>query len=262
MNQTDETIRNVQEEVLRTLIIIHEFFTSHNIKYSLHGGTLIGAIREHGFIEWDDDADLSITRSYYKRFLKAYADDWKEEDIKFDEIRRKFFVNRKGHPKVWIDLFIYDYISANVLAQKVKIAGIGFFLALIRTPEMLITTKARGKYKGWKFALMKVISSLGQLIPEKKKYQMLSRQHQRFSGKRQYIHRSNDQFHGVKEILPKETMENYILVSFENTKLMVSSQYDIILRRSFGDYMTPVKMEDDVKAHEMARVKMQRGNKK
>jgi lipopolysaccharide cholinephosphotransferase len=46
---------------------------ANGIAYYLGGGTLIGAIRHGGFLPWDDDADLLMTRENWKRFA-ALAD--------------------------------------------------------------------------------------------------------------------------------------------------------------------------------------------
>ena len=42
----------------------------HGIRYFFSDGNLIGAIRHHGFIPWDDDLDVMMPREDYERFLQ------------------------------------------------------------------------------------------------------------------------------------------------------------------------------------------------
>lgn len=44
----------------------------YGIEYSIEFGTLISAVEDGGFVLWDDDVDVSMTRNEYNKFLSVY----------------------------------------------------------------------------------------------------------------------------------------------------------------------------------------------
>ena len=51
---------NHVQDLYQMLKDVTDLFHKENIQYSLDGGSLLGAIRHHGQIPWDDDMDLII----------------------------------------------------------------------------------------------------------------------------------------------------------------------------------------------------------
>ena len=71
---------NDEQKILLDLLIrTDKFLKKRNINYYLDGGTAIGAIRHNGFLPWDDDADIYMTRDEYNKML-SYANEFSEID--------------------------------------------------------------------------------------------------------------------------------------------------------------------------------------
>ncbi len=66
--------RNLRRAQLRMLDILKAIRTvcdNNHITYWLDSGTLLGAVRHGGFIPWDDDIDICISRQDLPRFVEA-----------------------------------------------------------------------------------------------------------------------------------------------------------------------------------------------
>lgn len=64
-----------QAHLLQLLKEIDSFCKDHNITYYCAAGTVLGAIRHGGFIPWDDDIDILMTRDEFLRFASAMKTD-------------------------------------------------------------------------------------------------------------------------------------------------------------------------------------------
>ena len=51
----------------------------YNISYYLESGTLLGAVRHHSAIPWDDDADIAMLRSDFEVFRRVVRKELKPE---------------------------------------------------------------------------------------------------------------------------------------------------------------------------------------
>lgn len=62
-------IKRLWAAQMEILLWIDLVCRKYDIKYILCYGSLLGAVRHHGYIPWDDDIDVAMLRGDYERFL-------------------------------------------------------------------------------------------------------------------------------------------------------------------------------------------------
>lgn len=68
------TIKEVQEISVNILAYIDDVCRKNDIQYTIYYGSLIGAERHKGYVPWDDDLDIVMTRSNYERLTTLLID--------------------------------------------------------------------------------------------------------------------------------------------------------------------------------------------
>ena len=72
---TDEELNQLQQRSLKMAKYVISFCKARNIRVYFFAGSLLGAVRHHGFIPWDDDIDMVFPAPDFERFVEA----WKRE---------------------------------------------------------------------------------------------------------------------------------------------------------------------------------------
>ena len=162
-NQDLKTLQNLELEYLDILINICK---KYNLRYYLIGGTLIGVLRHHGFIPWDDDIDVGLPRPDYNHFIKIAADELPHfMDIKTmtsDPNYKCYFtrlINNKkkiywdhGQYKatigVWTDVFPLDGLPDKLFMRKLHVFNVNLHKAIYKFSQMhyITTNKKRPVY--------------------------------------------------------------------------------------------------------------------
>ncbi len=62
-----------QEHLLKLMREIDEICKKHHLRYVMAGGSLIGVVRNEGFIPWDDDVDIYMPKADWDRFVELSA---------------------------------------------------------------------------------------------------------------------------------------------------------------------------------------------
>lgn len=65
-----EVLKKLQRAEIEMLKDFDALCGKYGVEYFVCGGTALGGVRHQGFIPWDDDIDLGMTREHYERFLE------------------------------------------------------------------------------------------------------------------------------------------------------------------------------------------------
>ncbi len=68
----DAELKKLQQELLGILRDFVSVCDKYGITYTLGGGSVLGAVRHHGFIPWDDDIDTNVTREGFARLREVF----------------------------------------------------------------------------------------------------------------------------------------------------------------------------------------------
>ena len=92
-NPDGSLLRNAQLRMLEILCEFDSICRKHELRYWLSDGTLLGAVRHKGFIPWDDDVDVMMPVSDYKKFLKIARKELPEHLCLQNRKTEKNFIN-------------------------------------------------------------------------------------------------------------------------------------------------------------------------
>lgn len=120
---TDGDIRALQDVLIGIMDDIDAVCRKYGITYFLAGGSVLGAVRHRGFIPWDDDMDIIVPRSEYKKLFECikteHPDKYTVQCVSFGtgydmhsaKIRKngtvytELFESEKGKTGVFIDVY-------------------------------------------------------------------------------------------------------------------------------------------------------------
>ena len=231
-------LRQCQLVMLRMLKIYDYLCLKHNIEYFFTGGSLIGAIRHHGFIPWDDDLDVGMTRDNYNKFVKLAVPEL-PKDIFFQSPETDSFYpscdmvdarlrdryssykhldtpDNKWHEGLQLDIFVYDkaFFPSNFL---------------IITQNIIINIFKSAKLRA------NVLTWLSKVAPSGAVYSS------------NYL-----QGYGLIKIGTYKTgpeIAQLIRAKFEDMEVYIPVGYDSYLKRQYKNYMQIPPAEKQLSTH-------------
>ena len=111
-------LRLIQLGDVALLKLIKGLFANAGIRYWIHSGTLLGAVRHNGFIPWDDDTDIGVFREDYDRIITCFRQNLAPEMYSFVRSNCIRLILR-GTP-CQVDIFPFDaYGVASVDSEEI-----------------------------------------------------------------------------------------------------------------------------------------------
>ena len=250
-----KAVRTIQLQMVQKLL---EVCKHYDLKIWADGGTLLGLVREHGYIPWDDDIDMLMPRKDYDHLISVASSEFKSPfffqcantdtnyfkghsqlryDVTTEILASDVFL--PIHQGIFIDVFVYDSIpDSNDDEWKRRLHRAD-----------IISNRLNNYTYGYKLCI-NPIANFTQLynivyckiIPTKRQYEEYENLFRFYDDKqckqvacpcfnRKIIKTSTKQ---------KEWYRETIHLPFEDIQLPAPIDYDKVLRTQYGDtYMIP-----------------------
>lgn len=253
-----EDIKKISLDILKRVAKICD---DNGFRYVLAYGTLIGAIRHHGFIPWDDDIDIQMPRPDYDRFLH-YMDTHKNE---LGNLRA---FNRTNTKYYWYGITRVCNTDYEIHKNNERDCGMGVFIDVypldgvgIKYEDAVELLRKTGKihFKLYWASVLKVKysfihprSSLRLLLARILGSKFFIRKIDRIIAKCDY---DSSNYLGLAawdaspQIYNKNFFDDRIKVRFDDTEFYAPKEYDYILRMTYGDYMKLPPKSEQVAHH-------------
>lgn len=246
-----EKLKALELELLKQF---HDICIDENLRYSLGGGTLLGAVRHKGFIPWDDDIDVMMPRPDYEKFIDycknhntPFAVKSHETDKTYVDLSAKIYnpdtilidsdiAGSNDGIGVFIDLFIIDGLG-NTKKQAVKAFRATSFkreLLVAAQWKKFFRSKTRAFYyepiRFAMFLLSRCIDSDKIFCKIEKKYKKINFDSVNYAAAVGGSYRE-------REIHQTRLFTEFIDLPFENYEFKGIADYDTYLKSNYGDYM-------------------------
>ena len=246
-------LRRLQLLELKILKEIKRVCDKNDIRYFLTGGTLIGAIRHNGFIPWDDDIDICMTRENFDKF-EQIANSELGSDFFFQtpntDLQCKSYAcgrvrlegthflsnslpNNWIHNGIFVDILPLEKTSCYKLPSLLYFY---FFNLWIRILWHKNGYNPRPKNKLYAF-VMNLSFLFSFLISNKFLEKKISNYHKRYTKLKKYKFLCFLDFNFNSGWTPRKLLDNFELHKFEDDFFYIPTNYDSYLRKTYGDYM-------------------------
>ncbi len=264
--RTPLTIQEIQAVSLEILKSVTDLCEEQGLRYALIYGTLIGAVRHHGYIPWDDDVDIMMPRPDYDKLL-AYLANHKLPHLSVFNRETcpgyPYMISRVSDDRyilemenedsvgmgVFIDVYPYDGLGTSK-EEAIRFGKKGDRLSSLcyqaTRKHFAIETTSSLPRKILKYPAFVVSKLIGKDFFQKRLAKLGGAKDYESSA---YIGCVIWLSWGEKDIFPRAWFDETIKMPFENYTFRVPKHYDEVLRHEYGDYMQLPPEKDRIGHH-------------
>lgn len=258
-----QEIQSISLEILKSVTDLCEEL---HLRYFLIYGTLIGAVRHHGYIPWDDDVDIMMPRPDYDKLLDYLSTNKLPNLTLFNRETcpsYPYMISRISDDRYILELDNEESVGMGVFIDIYPYDGLGetkeealkFGLKGDRLSSLCYqATRKHFAIEITKSKFRKIIKRPVFIISKMIGKDYFQKKLDRLSRVKEY---DKSEFvgcvvwlsGGIKDIFKRSWFDETIMMPFDKYEFRVPKNYDKVLRHAYGDYMQLPPEKDRVGQH-------------